>query len=84
MVKPIGSDADNIASELQLTLQIRKPEDNLSLVSLSVIFDLSYELSNIVKMKMNGLAVASIDTLVSKSNKLNPQSVFFDGTLNLI
>ena len=41
-------------------------------MSASLIFDISYSLSQLVTMDMDALAVAQVKTLVSSTSNLNP------------
>ena len=47
-------------------MRIKKPASNLNLQNLNVILAVDYELKDMIRMKMEGLAVVQVDTFASK------------------
>ena len=62
-------------------MRIKKPAQNLNLQNLNVILAVDYELKDMIRMKMEGLAVVQVDTFASK--QLNAGKIEVIGTLNL-
>ena len=63
-------------------MRIKKPEKGWKLRKLDLIIAFDYQLSEIIKLQMEGLALISVDTLASKN--LNPTVVRTSGDMKLI
>lgn len=65
-----------------ISMRIKKPESNLRLRKMDLVIAFDYALNSIIKLKMEGLAIISVDTL--SSAKLNPVSINTQGTVQLV
>lgn len=64
-------------------MRIKKPLDALTLHKMDLLIAFDYKLSDIIKLKMEGLAVISIDT-IGFGNKLNPTKIGTNGYMRFI
>ena len=66
---PLDLDRDGIVDQYNVTMRIKKPTTTLQLAQANLILAFDYELNELIKMKMQGLAVISVDAFAS--SKLN-------------
>jgi hypothetical protein len=78
----LDSDFDEIIDQYNISLRIKKPEKEWKLRKLDLIIAFDYQLNDIIKLKMEGLAIVSVDTLAS--DNLNPTMIKTTGTMELI
>lgn len=78
----VDSDFDEIVDQYNITLRVKKPVNSWKLRKVDLIVAFDYQLNNIIKLKMEGLAIVSIDTLAS--DNLNPIMIKTNGVMNLV
>ena len=78
---PVDTDRDGIVDQYNMTMRIKKPVKTLKMQQANIILAFDYQLSELVKMKMQGLAVVSVDAFAS--SKLNAGKIIAQGQLNL-
>lgn len=79
---PVDLNRDKIIDQYNITMRIRKPNSDLFLSKVDLIIAFDYQLKNLIKMKMEGLTVVSVDTMAS--TKMNPGKVRTTGTIDFI
>lgn len=62
---PIDSDKDGLVDSYNITLRIKKPLANLALRELNVLLAFDFEISDIVKMRMEGILAVNINAMSS-------------------
>lgn len=78
----IDTDFDGIVDQYNISMRIKKPDNSLKLRKVDLIIAFDYQLNQIIKLKMEGLAIVSLDTLAS--DNLNPTLIKTSGNMNLI
>ena len=79
----LDNDRDGQIDQYNVSMRIKKPmalKDNVSplkLQQINVIFAFDYELKEMIKLKMEGLAVMQVDAIASKNLKEVKQIVGF-------
>ena len=62
-------------------MRVKKPDPKLKLQEANLIMAFDYQLKGLIKMKMQGLAVISVDAFASST--LNAGKIIAQGQLNL-
>lgn len=78
----VDADFDGVVDHYNISMRIKKPDDALRLSKMDLIIAFDYKLSSIIKLKMEGLAILSVDTLASSA--LNPATIKTAGTMRFI
>lgn len=78
---PVDQDRDGLVDQYNITMRIKKPVSTLKLQEANIILAFDYQLKDLVKMKMQGLAVISVDAFASAN--LNAGKIIAQGQLNL-
>lgn len=79
---PIDIDLDGVVDQYNISMRIKKPVDDWRLRKMDLIIAFDYKLKDIIKLKMEGLAIVSVDTMASA--KLNPSEIRTRGQMELI
>ena len=58
-VSPVDFDSNGVVDQFNVTMVVKRPSNNLKFKDVSVIMGFNCELKDVVKMKMEGLAVVS-------------------------
>ena len=84
VIKSVGIDLNNdgVYDQWNITMRVRKPENDLKLSQASLIAAFDYQTRDSVKMQMESLAVAQI-RIPSSSDKICASKVTTSGTLKL-
>lgn len=69
----VDADFDGVVDQYNISMRVKKPVDSWRLRKMDLIIAFDYKLSDIIKLKMEGLAIVSVDTLAS--SKLNPTEI---------
>ena len=64
-VVPQDNDRDGIVDQYNITMRIKKPVKDIALRGVNMILAFDYEVSGLIKMKMEGIAELSVKTLGS-------------------
>ena len=64
-VVPQDNDRDGIVDQYNITMRIKKPVKDIALRGVNMILAFDYEISGLIKMKMEGIAELSVKTLGS-------------------
>ena len=64
---PIDSDKDGLVDSFNISMRIKKPLPNLALNQLNVLMAFDLEISDIVKMRMEGIGAVNVNAMASKS-----------------
>lgn len=78
---PIDKNGDGIIDQYNMTIRVRKPIEQMALTQSNLILAFDYELTQDVKMKMEGLAFVQFTPLAS--DKLSASKLRAHGYLNL-
>jgi len=82
MSTPWDSDRDGIVDQYNITLRFFKPLTGnvLKLKKVNLILAFDYELTDLIKMKMEGLAIIDVDTM---NTALYPRKIITQGDLRM-
>ena len=78
----LDNDRDGKIDQLNVTMRLKKPKSSLNLQNFNMIMAFDYELKDMIRMKMEGLAYVQIDAFASRN--LNAGSITTQGSLNLV
>ena len=76
---PVDQDRDGLVDQYNITIRIKKPLSTLKLEQASIILAFDYQLKDLLKMKMQGLAVVTVEAPAV----LNAGKIIAQGQLNL-
>ena len=66
----VDQDHDGMVDYYNISMRVKKPLSHLKLRKMDLIIAFDYKLESLIKLKMEGLAIISVDTLATP--KLNP------------
>ena len=79
---PFDSDRDGVVDQYNITMRIKKPSKDLALQQANLILAFDYEVSDLIKMKMEGIANIAVSSL--GSSNINAGKIGTQGNLVMI
>jgi len=78
---PVDRNKDGVIDQYNITMRVRKPSADLALQQMHIVMAFDYEISDLIHMKLEGLANVNIHAMAS--SKLSASKLKTQGHLNL-